>query len=81
MSFWNPQKPKKTKSPYLDTGQAIPDRKKIPGSTAIKDYSKADRDQRYRDFTEPQDLVSLATTSAFIPNTGFAKSPDTGYTA
>ena len=35
MSFWSPQKPKKPESPPLDTGQAIPVRKKIHRSPPI----------------------------------------------
>ena len=35
MSFWNPNKPKKPASPPLDTGQAVPARKKIHRSPPI----------------------------------------------
>lgn len=35
MSFWSPQKPKKTASPPVDTGQAVPVRKKIHRSPPI----------------------------------------------
>ena len=35
MSFWSQNKPKKPKSPPLDTGQAIPSRKTIHRSPPI----------------------------------------------